>query len=198
MTITETAPKAYSYIRFSTPAQAKGNSQARQIDKATRYAAEHGLALDTELKLTDLGVSGYRGKNVKKGALGLFLGAIQEGLVPKGSALLIENLDRLTRDEIFDAMPLFFQIINAGVVLVTLTNHEAYSRERLSNEPYAIYGVVSELIRANRESFYKGQRVADAKERNRAHWPKARWRDGLTHDKRRAGSNGRMRTEDTN
>src|SRR5262245_23067814 len=29
-------------------------------------------------------------------------------------------------------------------------------------------GIISELIRANQESFYKGQRVADAKERNRA------------------------------
>ena len=36
MTNTATAPKAYSYIRFSTPAQATGSSQARQTDKAAR------------------------------------------------------------------------------------------------------------------------------------------------------------------
>jgi hypothetical protein len=64
-------------------------------------------------------------------------------------------------------MPLFMQIVNAGVLVVTLTNQETYSRDRLRKEPYAIYGVISELIRANQESFYKGQRVADAKERKR-------------------------------
>lgn len=159
--------KAYSYIRFSTPAQAKGDSHARQADRAAQYAAEHGLELDADLTLTDLGVSGYRGKNVKRGALGLFLNAIEKGRVPKGSYLLVENLDRLTRDEIAEAMPLFLMIVNAGVVVVTLTNREAYSKERLRKEPYSIYGVVSELIRANQESFYKAQRVADAKERKR-------------------------------
>lgn len=172
-----TAVKAYSYIRFSTPAQAKGDSHARQTDRATRYAAEHGLELDSDLTLTDLGVSGYRGKNVKQGAFGLFLKAIEEGRVAKGSYLLIENLDRLTRDEISEAMPVFLQIVNAGVVVVTLTNQEAYSKERLRKEPHAIYGVISELIRANQESFYKGQRVADAKERKRTRLAQGALRD---------------------
>ena len=42
-----TPPKAYSYIRFSTPQQAKGDSHTRQTDKAARYAAEHEAVLDT-------------------------------------------------------------------------------------------------------------------------------------------------------
>ena len=58
-------PRAYSYVRFSTPAQARGDSFARQTDKAAQYAAEHGLTLDTELKLTDSGVTAYRSKNAK-------------------------------------------------------------------------------------------------------------------------------------
>ena len=123
--------------------------------------------LDTELKLTDLGVSAYRGKNAKTGALGVFLKAAEEGQVPKGSYLLVENIDRLTRDDMPDALPLFMQIINAGVVVVTLTNGEQYSRERLRKDPYATYSIVSELLRANQESFRKGQLVADAKERKR-------------------------------
>jgi DNA invertase Pin-like site-specific DNA recombinase len=35
-------PRAYSYLRFSTPEQAQGDSARRQIDLATRYAATHG------------------------------------------------------------------------------------------------------------------------------------------------------------
>jgi Resolvase, N terminal domain len=91
---TAALPRAYSYIRFSTPQQAKGDSHRRQADKAARYAAEHGLVLDAELNLTDLGVSAYRGKNAKTGALGVFLRAVEDGTVPRGSFLLIENIDR--------------------------------------------------------------------------------------------------------
>jgi DNA invertase Pin-like site-specific DNA recombinase len=88
--------------------------------------------------------------------------------VPKGSYLLVENLDRVSRDEITESLPLFFELLTAGITVVTLTNQEAYSKERLSKDQYTIYGINNELIRANQESFYKGQRVADAKERNRA------------------------------
>jgi DNA invertase Pin-like site-specific DNA recombinase len=161
------APRAYSYIRFSTPAQAKGDSLARQTAKAAEYAANHGLVLDTELNLTDPGVSGYLGKNATKGALSVFLKAVEEGAVPKGSYLLIENADRLSRDEISNSVPLFLSIINAGVVVVTLTNGEVYSKERLRTEPFAMFGITMELIRANQESFRKGQLVAAAKERKR-------------------------------
>src|SRR4051812_945485 len=98
-----TTPKAYSYIRFSTPEQRKGDSLERQTDKASNYAAEHGLELDTELNLTDLGVSGYRLKNAKVGALGLFMRAVEDGRVASGSYLLIENVDRLTRANMLDA-----------------------------------------------------------------------------------------------
>jgi DNA invertase Pin-like site-specific DNA recombinase len=163
-----TLSKAYSYVRFSTPQQEKGDSLIRQAEKAAKYAAEHELILDTELNLTDPGVSGYLGKNVKKGALGVFLKAVEDGVVAKGSYLLIENADRLSRDEITNSMPVFLEIINAGVVVVTLTNGEVYSKERLKTEPWAMFGITMELIRANQESFRKGQLVAAAKERKRA------------------------------
>jgi DNA invertase Pin-like site-specific DNA recombinase len=37
-------PKAYSYIRFSTPEQAAGDSLRRQTAKAREYAARHESA----------------------------------------------------------------------------------------------------------------------------------------------------------
>lgn len=160
-------PKAYSYIRFSTPKQALGDSHRRQTERAESYAASKGLELDTELKLTDLGVSAYRNKHAKKGALGLFLKAVEEERVPKGSYLLIENMDRLTRTEILAATSLFIDLMQAGIVLVTLTSGQEYSEERFTKEPYIIQLITSELVRANQESFYKGERVAQAKANKR-------------------------------
>src|SRR5262249_43539901 len=93
-----TTPKTYSYIRFSTPEKASGDSHRRQAELSNRYAEEQVLNLDTFLSLCDLGVSGFTGENRRKGALALFLKAVETGKVPAGSFLLVESLDRLSRD----------------------------------------------------------------------------------------------------
>ncbi|WP_390893065.1 recombinase family protein [Bradyrhizobium diazoefficiens] len=51
-------PRAYSYVRFSTPEQAKGHSLQRQTDAAQAWAAANGVMLDDELTFEDKGVSG--------------------------------------------------------------------------------------------------------------------------------------------
>ena len=99
--------KAYSYIRFSTPEQRKGNSLERQLDRTRNYCAQNGLTLDESLKADD-GYFAFRGTNIKKGSLGQFLAMVKRGEVPTGTALVIENLDRLSRQgtrkwAIFDA-----------------------------------------------------------------------------------------------
>jgi hypothetical protein len=47
-------PKAYSYLRFSTPDQAKGDSYRRQTEAANDYARANNLELDSELTFADL------------------------------------------------------------------------------------------------------------------------------------------------
>lgn len=164
---TETKTRAYSYVRFSTPSQAAGATVQRQTEKAAKYAADHGLTLDTELNMMDLGMSAFRGKNARTGALGGFLKAVENGYVERGSYLLIENMDRLSRADIVTAQGLFLQLVGSGINLVTLTNGEAYSAARLEREPEAILFVVLELIRANRESTRKSQLIGDAKARKK-------------------------------
>ena len=81
--------KAFSYIRFSTAEQAKGDSFRRQTELAERYAATHNLQLDRELTFRDLGISAFTGENAATGALAAFLEAVHKGIVPKGSVLLV-------------------------------------------------------------------------------------------------------------
>src|SRR5262245_16769161 len=83
-TLTKTC---YSYTRFSTAEQAKGDSIRRQTALSERYAKEHGLTLDDTL--TDPGVSAYKGRNVTEGALGRFIKTVESGKVPKASVLLV-------------------------------------------------------------------------------------------------------------
>ena len=100
MTDKTNRPRAYSYLRFSTTEQLKGDSLRRQTQAARAYADTHGLDLDEALTFRDLGVSAFKGKNVAEGALGAFLQAVDAGRVPPGSWLLVENLDRLSRDKV--------------------------------------------------------------------------------------------------
>ena len=48
-------PRCYSYIRFSTSEQLKGDSLRRQLELTREYADKHGLVLDESLSMRDLG-----------------------------------------------------------------------------------------------------------------------------------------------
>lgn len=155
-------PVAYSYLRFSSPEQAKGDSSRRQNDKAVKYAAEHGLDLDESLKMNDEGVPAYRGVNASTGYLGEFLQKIEAGSVEKGSYLLIESLDRLSRDFMIDAQQIMSKIIYAGIIIVTLKDKRVYSLELARNNPFLMLEAAIVMIRANEESAMKEHRVRDA------------------------------------
>ena len=82
---------AFSYLRFSSPQQAKGDSIRRQTEATADWCERHGVALDTSLSLRDEGVSAFRGKhreNPDVNGLGAFLAAVNGGRVPPGSFLV--------------------------------------------------------------------------------------------------------------
>ena len=155
---TATKPRAYSYTRWSTPEQSLGDSARRQIELAKRYAGKHGLVLDDTLRLSDEGVSGFRGANVRRGALGRFLKAVDDGDVPPGSYLLVESLDRVSRQNPWEALPILQQIINAEIVVCTLFNEKVYSLDDMRKNPMAILESLFVMIRASEESETKSKR----------------------------------------
>src|SRR5262249_24623738 len=91
---------AYSYIRFSTPEQAQGDSLRRQQEKAEEYCRRRGWAMDTTLTLRDLGMSAFKGANALNGNLATFLEAIERRKVTPGSVLIVESVDRICRQGI--------------------------------------------------------------------------------------------------
>ncbi|WP_164757588.1 MULTISPECIES: recombinase family protein [unclassified Mesorhizobium] len=153
--IDSTRRRAYSYVRFSTPEQAAGDSLRRQTDKAAKYAAKHNLILDDKTTFRDLGLSAFGGANVAVGALGDFLSLVRSGDIKPGSCLLVENFDRISRDNILDAQAVFTGLLSAGITIVTLSNERAYSRESLRENQFAIFEIIIGFIRANDESARK-------------------------------------------
>jgi DNA invertase Pin-like site-specific DNA recombinase len=165
--ITPPRPKAYSYVRFSTPEQSKGDSLRRQMEKAVSYAAAHGLDLDQTLTFQDLGVSAFRGQNAATGQLGAFRRAVEDEVVPAGSYLLVENLDRMSREGPWDAMTVFRDIINNDVTIVTLTDGKVWSKEVLNHDPIRIIESILDLTRANSESLRKSGLLKDVWKKKR-------------------------------
>ena len=163
--------KAYSYLRFSTSEQIKGDSKRRQLESTVKWAEEHGLELDDKLTYEDLGVSGFRGKNAATGALSVFMEALGRGDVEKGSYLLIENLDRLTRDSIVEAQSLFLQLIVGGITIVTLMDSKEYSRESINANPIDMVSSLLNMWRANQESAVKSDRIKSVWRNKRAKMP---------------------------
>lgn len=160
-------PIAYVYSRFSSVKQEKGHSLKRQRDLAQKWldtiGAGLGVVEDTSLTLTDSGLSGYKGTHRAKGALGVLERMIEDGQIEVGSYLLVENLDRLSRQEPTVAMTLLLSLVNSGMNVVTLVDNKIYSREVI-NADKGMSLIQSVLIagRAYEESELKSQRVRAA------------------------------------
>jgi DNA invertase Pin-like site-specific DNA recombinase len=154
-----TRPRAYSYVRMSTDVQLRGDSLRRQLDQSRDYAARQGWDLLEEDQLRDVGISAFSGANVSGGALGQFLEAIRTRKVEPGSFLIVESLDRLSRQEILKSLGLFIEIINAGVNIVTLADGRTYTDATGFED--LIFSIVS-MSRAHDESRTKSHRLSAA------------------------------------
>lgn len=152
--------KAYSFTRMSTPAQLKGDSLRRQLAKAERWAETRGIPLDTSFRA--IGVSAFKGVHRRKGALATFLAKIQEGEIDPGDFLIVENVDRLSRENPWDALGLMSEIINAGIVVVSLIDDMEYSLQTLRSTPAAMQTLQAALTKGYRESADKADRLQEA------------------------------------
>lgn len=154
--------KAYSYIRFSSAKQGEGDSLRRQEKYAWEYAREHGLDLDTR-SYRDLGVSAYKGLNASEGNLKLFLDTVDKSLIERGSYLLVESLDRLSRSHVQDALELLLSIIKRGIIVVTLIDKQVYSSESIkADRGISLIISITIMVRAHDESATKAARVKAA------------------------------------
>lgn len=161
----EVRPKAFSYVRMSTELQLKGDSLRRQREASRKYAESHGLELIEDIDLHDIGVSAYKGKNIASGAFGRFLEAVRAGKIEAGSYLLVESFDRMSRQEPMVALKPFMEIVEAGLILVTLDDERVFNG-KISFEDLIIS--IAKMSRANEESARKSERLSQAWKAKRA------------------------------
>ena len=159
-------PIAYSYTRFSSEKQAKGDSLRRQTAMAENYIRAHP-ELDLELSpmsLSDEGMSAYKGANAKRGALSAFMRAVDDDEVKSGSYLLVENFDRLSRQDPLTSIGQLTDLTKAGINVVTLTDEKVFSTETMKgvDGAWMLMSSIMTMARAHEESATKGDRVRAA------------------------------------
>ena len=153
-------PKAISYIRFSTKIQSVGDSTKRQSKYINDWLKRNpDYYLDESLRFQDLGISGFSGANAKSGAFGEFLAAVESGYIEAGSVLLVESLDRVSRQDIDTAGEQLRKILRSGVEVVTLVDNEWYTKESLKDSLSMIKAMLV-MERAHEESAMKSTACA--------------------------------------
>lgn len=157
-------PKIWPYIRFSSDEQKKGDSLRRQQELIDQFVARpeivsEGAIIDTSLDLNDLGVSGYTGKNISKGRFKAFLDAVESGVVKSGDYLAVEALNRVTRLDPLESLPILLDLINKGIKIAITSDNQVYTKKGDINQ---LYIAIGELQRGYKESHEKGRRVREA------------------------------------
>jgi len=148
--------KAFSYVRISSDAQMKGDGYRRQIEKSRKFAERHGLELDESFHQQGRSESAFKGTNAVTGSLGRFLAAIDQGDILKGSYLLVESLDRLSRQETMKSLALFMRILESGLIVVTLIDEKEYRIDSATEGD--IFMMIGAMSRAHDESRTKSMR----------------------------------------
>lgn len=151
--------RVFCYVRFSTKRQQTGDSVERQQNLIDEYLAKRGAVIAEQF--TDLGVSAFKGKNVKVGALSRFLQRVKDNEINKGDTLIVESLDRISRQKELDTLEVLISILNAGIIIYTLADERIYDAAS-ENQANLIFQINFIISRAHDESVTKQRRSVSA------------------------------------
>lgn len=149
--------KAVTYQRFSSQSQL-GNSS---IDRQTASQKEW-LKMNSDVvvidSFVDEAMSGWSGKNLEKGSLGVLMQAIEDKIIQSGTLILVEHFSRLTRQNIDEAEELVKKIWKAGITIVTVRDGVEYPPEAINDMPLRIRLLV-EMEQNFSESEWRSEKV---------------------------------------
>jgi hypothetical protein len=156
----------HPYARISDPEQRKGGGLERQTQADVEtFAKQFGFKISNRV-LVDDGVSAWKGLNATpRHQLGQFLGSARQGIVPPGDCLLLENYDRLSRQDPWAAIGLVSELRQLGIHIGRLDRMKLLRCD--STDPGDFFEASIEFIRGNSESNAKSFRNGAAWDRKR-------------------------------
>lgn len=156
----------YAYLRFSSDGQRDGDSIERQTRDIDAYCLTHGLTISKWLR--DEGVSAFHGRNRKRGELAGFIAGVMTGDVEAGSTLIVESVDRLSREEVMDALDTYTTLINAGLTIITTMDGLTHDRSTYNREWPRLILTIAKMAVAREESEKKSIRAKSVWKARRA------------------------------
>ncbi|MGL5093540.1 MAG: recombinase family protein [Aeromonas sobria] len=165
-------PRAWLYARFSSTQQQDGDSINRQVNAAQQWSTANGVELQ-QTSFRDLGVSGW--KSIKRPMFEQLIKAMAEGKIPRGSYVLFESSDRLSRRGWRHTQQLIRTITCVhDCKLVILDKGQVYTKENVNDVVQNILLMVSADM-AEKESQRKSDLVAAAYKSKRQDGDVSRW-----------------------
>lgn len=153
-----------SYGRFSTDDQKTGDSRRRQDGYAEAWVKAKGWVVHE--RVWDEGISAFNQLNVTHGELGKLLKRAEAGKYPRGTYMLVEELDRISRAKTMAGLSLLSRFLVAGFRVVTLAGHSReYSEDDDDSWSWLLAGVTYQT--AHHESDKKSERARQSWEGRR-------------------------------
>ena len=148
---------AFIYIRFSTPKQERGDSERRQLEDCEAFCRRMGWPVVEVIR--DLGRSAWTGAHLSAGNLGRFAERVRAGEIPPGSVLVVEKLDRLSRQELRTTHRWMEDLCAQGLSIATADGGKVYNDDNLRNDLPSVFEILIRAKLANDESQQKSERV---------------------------------------
>lgn len=159
---------AFSYLRVSTGKQAVDGRAGidRQADAFLPFCERHRLTPNPD-PLIDQGLSAFHGRHRSKGALAAFVEAAALGHVPPGSVLVVEDLDRFSREAPSHAEQLLHKLWDQDLALGIVRDDVVIDRQHYDADLGVRVMLLARRDAAHDQSRKLSYRITDVWERRR-------------------------------
>lgn len=158
--------EAIVYVRWSTQNQEDGDSLSRQIDAARRIAADRKWSIVEEH--IERGKSAYHGRNrAEKGKLRDIEQRAERGELA-GKVLMVEAMDRLSRQEPLESITLLTNLCKRGLTIYEFGSGQTYTAEKISENWANLVVALAKAGEAHESSRLKAKRVKSAWKRTQS------------------------------
>lgn len=153
---------AYSYVRLSSKGQTFKSGAERQLSKPEQICKEMGWKLCNQ-SFQDLGVSGWKGDNIFKGALSEFIALNKQKKLLPNAVLLIEQWDRISRQNLIESESVVLDLLKSGIAIYVSFSRQLFTKQSCNSLPDRI-AIMLSLQQAHDYSENLSKRIKHAKQ----------------------------------
>src|SRR6218665_2068906 len=132
--------RAVIYIRYSTPKQERGASRDRQLELCQQFCEQRGWPVDEVIE--DLGRSAWTGAHLSGGELGRFADRVRGGGMGADTVLVVEKLDRLSRQETRTTLRWMEDLCAVGLAIATVDSGKIYDDASLRADLMTVFEIL--------------------------------------------------------